>query len=130
MLILSIVTITMALVFYTVGVWGERIQGILKPWHTVFFGLGLACDTAGTWMMTRIAAEQRSAGMTQGPLVQLMGVTGTMAIVLMAVHFAWAIVVLWRNRDAEKRTFHRFSVVVWAIWLVPYFLGAASAMVP
>ena len=30
MFILSIVLITLALVFYTIGVWSERIQGELK----------------------------------------------------------------------------------------------------
>lgn len=129
MLPAAIITITLALVFYTIGVWGERLQGILKPWHTVFFGLGLISDATGTFQMTQIAAAQREAGIVQGPLTQLMAVTGTIAILLMAVHLIWAIVVLRRNREAEKRTFHKFSVIVWAIWLVPYFAGMASSMI-
>ena len=40
-----------ALAFYSIGVWGERIQGRLKPWHLVFFVLGLICDTWGTGLM-------------------------------------------------------------------------------
>ena len=40
-----------ALVFYSIGVWGERIQGRLKWWHFVFFVLGLICDTWGTGIM-------------------------------------------------------------------------------
>ena len=45
------IIITLALVFYSIGVWSERIAGRLKPWHLVFFLLGLACDTTGTGMM-------------------------------------------------------------------------------
>lgn len=47
----------------------------------------------------------------------------------MAVHLVWAIVVLVRDREAEKNTFHRFSLIVWAIWLIPYVVGAAIAMI-
>ena len=128
MLIPAIVIITLALVFYTIGVWAERIQKTLKWWHAAFFALGLACDTAGTLMMTSIASERRAAGIAPSALDTLMAWTGTAAILLMAVHLAWAIVVLVRNRDHEKQTFHRFSVIVWAIWLIPYTLGAVAAM--
>ena len=128
MLPLAIVTITLALVFYTIGVWAERIQKTLKWWHALFFGLGLACDTAGTLMMSAIAAERRAAGVEAGPLDTLMAWSGTAAILLMALHLGWAVIVLVRDHDDEKRTFHRFSIVVWSIWLVPYVLGAASAM--
>ncbi|WP_345802258.1 HsmA family protein [Microbacterium sp. AZCO] len=128
MLVPAIIVITLALVFYTIGVWAERVQKTLKWWHAAFFALGLACDTIGTLMMTGIASERRAAGVEPGALDVLMAWTGTAAILLMAVHLAWAIVVLVRDRDAEKRRFHRFSIVVWAIWLVPYTLGAVAAM--
>lgn len=128
MFVAAILTINLALVLYSTGVWAERVQRILKPWHVVCFGLGLASDATGTYLMTRIAATNLSNGVPSGGLVVLMGWTGTLAILLMAVHFAWAVVVLLRNRPRELASFHRFSVVVWLIWLVPYFAGAASAM--
>ncbi len=128
MFVAALVIINLALVWYSIGVWAERVQRVLKPWHVVFFGLGLASDATGTYLMTRIAATNLANGVPSGGLVDLMGWTGTLAIVLMAVHFTWAVVVLVRNRPAELASFHRFSVVVWAIWLVPYFAGAASAM--
>ena len=43
-LLAAIVIISMALIFYSVGVWSERIQGRLKGWHVTAFGLGLVCD--------------------------------------------------------------------------------------
>ena len=36
-LIAAICVISSALVFYTIGVWGERIQRKLKFWHIIFF---------------------------------------------------------------------------------------------
>jgi len=127
MLLPAIILITLALAFYTIGVWSERVQKVLKPWHAVFFGLGLAADASGTFMMNLIANENRAAGIEQSALNQLMGVTGVIAIVLMAVHLAWAIVVLVRNRETEKTSFHRFSVIVWGIWLIPYIVGALGS---
>lgn len=128
MLVPAIVIITAALVFYSVGVWAERIQRTLKWWHAGMFALGLACDATGTFLMTRIAADQQAAGIEQSAAGALMAWTGTLAIALMAVHLVWAVVVLVRGRESEKRVFHRFSLVVWAIWLVPYVAGAMSAM--
>jgi uncharacterized repeat protein (TIGR03987 family) len=127
MLISAIILITLALVCYTIGVWSERVQKTLKPWHVVFFGLGLAADATGTFLMSMIASANQAAGAETSVLNQLMGITGVIAIALMAVHLVWAIVVLARNREAEKNSFHRFSVIVWAIWLVPYIVGALGS---
>jgi len=101
-----------ALVFYSIGVWSERISGKLKPWHLVFFVLGLICDTWGTGMMLEAVG-----GMT----FDVHGITGVIAIVLMFIHAVWAGVVLKRNDEKAIHNFHKFSVAVWVIWLIPYF---------
>ena len=127
MLLPAIILITLALVFYTIGVWSERAQMVLKPWHTVFFGLGLAADASGTYLMSLIADASRAAGVEPSILNQVMAVSGLVALILMGVHFAWAVVVLVRGREAELHRFHRLSVIVWAIWLVPYITGALGS---
>jgi uncharacterized repeat protein (TIGR03987 family) len=108
---ISTVIITLALVFYSIGVWSERFAGRLKVWHLVFFWLGFVCDTWGTGMMFDMAG-----GMT----FDLHGLTGLLAIILMLIHAVWATIVLLRRDERWIRNFHRFSVVVWLIWLVPY----------
>ncbi|PKQ16407.1 MAG: TIGR03987 family protein [Actinobacteria bacterium HGW-Actinobacteria-7] len=105
------IIITLALVFYSVGVWSERIAGRLKPWHLGFFYLGLACDTVGTGMMFSFA---------KGMTFDVHGITGVLAIVLMLVHAVWATVVLVRRDENWITRFHTFSIVVWVVWLVPY----------
>ena len=105
------IIITLALVFYSIGVWSERIGGRLKAWHLVFFWLGLVCDTWGTGLMFEMAG---------GMQFDLHGVTGVLAITLMFVHAIWATVVLLRKDERWITNFHRFSLVVWLIWLVPY----------
>ena len=105
------VLITVALVAYSVGVWSERLAGRLKRWHLGAFFTGLAFDTLGTGLMFEYAG-----GMT----ADLHGVSGTLAIVLMAVHAVWATVVLRRKDERAIVRFHRFSVMVWCVWLVPF----------
>jgi uncharacterized repeat protein (TIGR03987 family) len=48
------------------------------------------------------------------------GVTGVIAILLMMIHAIWATVVLIRKDEKMIRNFHKFSLVVWLIWLIPY----------
>lgn len=128
MLVIAIVLITAALVWYTVGVMAELRAGRLRPWHVVAFLLGLTFDATGTFVMGQIARTSGAATVS-GPLASVMAVTGAIALVLMALHATWALVVLVRNRASELLGFHRFSLWVWAVWLIPYATGAASAMI-
>lgn len=106
------IIITSALLFYSIGVWSERIAGRLKPWHLAFFVLGLICDTLGTGMMFDFAG-----GMT----FDIHGITGLLAIILMLIHAVWAFIVLRKKDEEAIQNFHKFSVAVWVIWLIPYF---------
>ena len=113
------VLISLALVFYSIGVWSERLAGRLKGWHLGFFWGGLVCDTVGTGIMME---------MSTGRNFNIHGITGALAILLMLVHAVWATVVLVRKDERAITAFHRLSVVVWSIWLVPYFTGFFASM--
>jgi len=117
--IISVVFISLALVFYSFGVWSERFAGRLHVWHLGFFWGGLVCDTLGTGMMMEMSA---------GISFNIHGITGLLAILLMLVHAAWATVVLVRRDEAAITTFHRYSIVVWSIWMVPYCTGFFASM--
>jgi uncharacterized repeat protein (TIGR03987 family) len=54
-MLFSVILITLALVFYSIGVWSERLSGRLKGWHLAFFWAGFACDTAGTGIMVELS---------------------------------------------------------------------------
>lgn len=112
----SAVLITLALAFYSLGVWAERIGRRLEPWHVAAFWTGFAFDVSGTWAMHRMA---------RGPfdLTDPHTLTGQIALWLMLLHAAWATWVVRRGSDAARTGFHRYSLVVWTIWLVPYFGG-------
>lgn len=117
--ILSIVFISSALVFYSIGVWSERLAGRLKSWHLIFFWTGLLFDTLGTGIMMEMAG-----GLTSNIHV----LTGAVAILLMLIHAIWASIVLARKDESLILNFHKFSVGVWLVWLVPYSNGFFQSM--
>lgn len=120
MLMYAIVTITLALVFYTIGVWGEKIQGKLKQWHIILFYLGLVFDSTGTILMSKIASG--------GFHFNFHGIAGFIAIMLMFFHAIWSTVVLVKKDETAKANFHKLSITVWAIWLIAFISGAVFGM--
>lgn len=124
MLLYAIIFINLALLFYTIGVWSEKLQRKLKPWHLGLFLLGLVCDTTGTLLMESISSN--STQIATG--VNFHGLTGILAIALMLIHAIWATVVLIKKNENMMIKFHKFSVVVWIIWLIPFISGAVSHM--
>lgn len=58
----------------------------------------------------------------------LHSITGAAALFLMAVHALWAILTYWKGSMKAKRNFSKFSVFVWAFWLIPYVLGIILGM--
>jgi uncharacterized repeat protein (TIGR03987 family) len=120
LLIVAIVSMLVAGTFYTLGVWGEKRAGKLSPRFLSLFWLGFVFDTTGTTAMSLIAGSFS---------FNVHGITGALAIVLMLAHALWASIVLARRDEKAMTGFHRYSVVVWAIWLVPFFSGMVLAMV-
>ncbi len=115
MLVIAISFIFAACIFYTVGVWSEKISKRLKIWHVIVFWFGLICDSIGTGAM----------GMMAGSIIQLNfhGLTGMLAILLMLFHAVWATMVIVRKDEKMIVQFHKFSIVVWIIWLIPMLSG-------
>ena len=118
-LIISTVLISLALIFYSIGVWSERLAGRLKGWHLIFFWCGLVFDTTGTGIMFEMAG---------GIGTDIHSVTGVVAIVLMLIHAIWATAVLASKNESAITRFHHFSVFVWSVWLIPYLTGFFVSM--
>lgn len=120
-LIVSTVLITLALAFYSLGVWAERIARYLEPWHVAAFWTGFLFDVSGTWAMHRMA---------EGPfdLAEPHTLTGQIALWLMLAHALWATRVSRTGTEEARAGFHRYSLFVWLVWLVPYVSGAYLGM--
>jgi uncharacterized repeat protein (TIGR03987 family) len=60
--------------------------------------------------------------------VSFHGITGNVAIALMLFHAVWATIVLIRGKERMILNFHRFSLFVWIIWLIPMVTGGVFGM--
>jgi uncharacterized repeat protein (TIGR03987 family) len=112
----AIGSMLLAAALYTVAVFGERAARQLKPWHLALFWLGLVFDTTGTTLMSQIAGGWRW---------DVHGVTGALAIALMLLHSVWATSALLMKKERVLRSFHKFSVHVWALWMAALVSGIA-----
>ena len=117
----SSILITLALVFYSLGIWAERIAKYLKGWHVAAFWLGFTFDISGTYAMHLIAT---------GPfnILEPHTLTGQIALWLMLAHAVWATVVVRKEKETLRKKFHKYSIFVWLVWLIPYFSGMYLGM--
>ena len=121
MMIISTVLITLALVFYSTGIWAERIALRLKPWHLIDFWTGFVFDVSGTWAMHKL-------GDGKFDFLEPHTLTGQIALWLMLGHAIWATVVVRKGNESMLNNFHKLSIFVWLVWLIPYFGGMFLAM--
>lgn len=119
LLVTSIILMVSALLCYSVGVWSEKIAGQLKAWHLIFFWIGFAADTSGTTLMSSMSGTFT---------LSVHSITGATAILLMLAHAVWATVVLIRRDQRAIVGFHRLSVFVWMVWMIPFLTGLLLAM--
>lgn len=125
LLITAIVIITLALVFYSIGVIGEARRKNLLWRDVVWFGAGLVADFAGTMAMRAIS---QSGETVLAPWANtLMTISGTAAIILMAIHIVFAVIVMTKFPDYRKK-FHKWSVVIYIFWLISYISGPIGLM--
>jgi uncharacterized repeat protein (TIGR03987 family) len=118
---MSATLITLALIFYSIGIWAERFARYLKKWHVLFFWLGLIFDALGTYAMHRIATKPFN-------ILEPHTMTGQAAIWLMLIHAVWATYVVFNGSEKSHRSFHKYSLIVWTVWLVPYIGGIFLGM--
>lgn len=116
----AIICMILALTLYTIGVWSERFAGRLKLWHLLFFWAGFVFDTTGTTLMGVMAGSIK---------FDFHGITGALAIIFMLGHAIWATVVLLLKQEKVILNFHKFSLMVWILWLIPFVSGLAGAMI-
>ena len=121
LLALSATLLTLALAFYSTGVWSERISRYLKGWHVVAFWTGFTFDISGTYAMTRLSTDPFN-------LLHLHTLTGQIALWLMLIHAIWATRVVIKGSENARISFHRYSLIVWMFWLIPYLGGMYMGM--
>jgi len=108
-----------AVVFYTIGIFTEKRSKSLTSFHVLIFWIGLGLDTTGTTMMSQ---------MSDGFTLNIHGITGLIALILMAIHVLWATYINLKGTQTQKQNSHKYSLFVWLFWLVPFILGMALNM--
>jgi uncharacterized repeat protein (TIGR03987 family) len=121
LMVLSTTLITLALVFYSTGIWSERFSRYLKGWHVAAFWTGFMFDVSGTWAMGRLSEDPFN-------ILDLHTLTGQIALWLMLFHAIWATYVVRKGSENSRKRFHRYSLIIWLIWLIPYFGGMIMGM--
>ena len=121
MVFISALLKTLALIFYSLGVWAERWVRFLKVWHVVSFWLGFTFDITGTFAMHLIAEGDFN-------FFEPHTFTGQIALWLMLIHAVWATRVVLKNNLELRKSFHRYSLIVWLVWLIPYIGGMYIGM--
>lgn len=119
--IAAVVLISLALLFYSIGIWSERYSRYLKTWHVVCFWLGLLFDISGTYAMHLISTREFN-------ILEPHTLTGQIALWVMLVHVVWATYVIKWGSEETHRKFHVYSIHVWMLWMVPYLGGMYLAM--
>ena len=119
LLLYAVLLFTIAMVLYTISVWGERLQRHLKTWHLTLFAAGVTTDVIATWLTIKFV----------GSIVFTPhAIFGFISLFLMALHLIWAIIVYTRDNRAGQRRFHRFSLMAWSVWMISYVTGFVTGL--
>ncbi len=113
-ILVSVISITTALVLYTIVVWRNWRTHLLTTAQIVLLWLGLAADALATRMMAMSVEE------TTWDFHTLSGYLGLALMAILAVAGTWAKL---SDREALLTSFHRFAVPIWVIWVVSYATG-------
>jgi uncharacterized repeat protein (TIGR03987 family) len=113
-IIVSVVSITFALILYTVAIWRNWRVKILTTSQLVLLWLALAADSLATQMMSMSVEE------TTWDLHTISGYSGLALMALLVIAGSWA---MWQKREPVLRSFHRFAAPVWIFWFISYASG-------
>jgi uncharacterized repeat protein (TIGR03987 family) len=113
-ILVSVISITTALILYTIAVWRNWRLKELTTGQIILLWCGLACDLLATRMMGMSVEE------TTWDLHTISGYTGLALMAILAVAGTWAKLT---DRQDVLRSFYRYAVPVWFIWAVSYATG-------
>jgi uncharacterized repeat protein (TIGR03987 family) len=119
-ILLSVISICAALVFYTIGVWWNFKTKRLTKGQAACFVLGLITDVAATsGMAASVKGEMR---------YDLHTISGYTALFLMMLVTTAAVVGIARQHEGVLSRFHKVSVPVWFIWMISWITGVVVGL--
>lgn len=113
-IIIAVISITAALIFYSVAVWWNWLTKRLKVWQLVLFWLGLAGDLLGTAMMK---------SSVETVTYDLHTISGYTALALMLVVTLTGTYAIFRHNERILNNFHKFGLPIWFVWVTSWLTG-------
>ena len=113
-IIIAVISITAALLFYSVAVWWNWLTKRLELRHLILFWLGLATDLLGTAMM-RSSVETVT--------YDLHTISGYTALALMVVVTLAGTYAIFQRNESILTSFHKFGLPVWFVWVTSWITG-------
>lgn len=118
-ILVSVISITSALVFYTIAVWSNWRTRLLTAAQIVLLWMGLAADALATRMMG-LSVEQ-----TTWDFHTISGYAGLGLMTVLAIVGTWAKVT---GREAVQKSFYRYAIPIWVLWAASYTTGVVIGM--
>ena len=113
-IIIAVISITAALLFYSVAVWWNWANKRLKVRHMILFWLGLATDLLGTAMM---------AASVETVTYDLHTISGYTALFLMVTVTLGGSYALFVKNERMLTNFHKFGIPIWFVWITSWITG-------
>jgi len=119
LLLTAVILFTIAMIFYTWGIWAEKLARRLKPWHVYMFACGVSTDTLATRLTFVVIG-----GVVWTPH----SIMGFISLGLMTIHLVWAVRAIKRGEEHALVNFHKLSLFVWSVWMFSYLSGFVLGM--
>lgn len=114
------VIVTLALIFYSIGVITEQRRRIISANVLRFITLGLACDISGTVCMI-IGAQK---------IVTLHGAIGYSALLAMLIDIFLLYRAKTKREGFPSKKLHLYTLIAYLWWVIVYISGCVMAMHP
>jgi uncharacterized repeat protein (TIGR03987 family) len=119
MALLAIVFMFLALLSYTISIWGVRKTKQPILFQVLLSWVGLIFDTTGTILMALLAGEWHW---------NIHGITGILGILAMLVNAIWVSIAFNKKQEMITNNYIKYSLILWIIWLISFVTGAFFAM--
>jgi len=113
-IIIAVISITAALLFYTAAVWWNWASKRLRLSHLILFWLGLAGDILGTAMMK---------SSVETVTYDLHTISGYTALALMLTVTLIGTYALLQNKEGVLNNFHKLGLPIWFVWVISWITG-------
>jgi len=118
-ILIAVITIVAALVFYSIAVWWNWLNKRLQAKHLVFFYLGVFCDALATALMRSTIPEMT---------YDMHTIVGLTALALMVIVTLIGTYAVYSKNESVLTSFHKFGLPIWFFWTVSWITGVVVGL--